>query len=379
VSTRPALDRLEIFIDGLGLGGAESLLVDMLPTFVAEFQSVEIITLHGTYDLDARFVALAPVTKVSLAGMMRRLRSASGIAYVNLAKAQTAASLVAVTRRGSRAQGRRLVCHEHASFDYYSGRRGLQRVVDAAYRRLTRHCIRRGLYDYVVSTRARFAEVAAFGGDLSNVLLLPNSVSAVRMNSLRACRANRSQPGTNDEPTRFLTLSRLHSVKQIDWAIDAVAELARAYPDRPFALSICGRGPDRQRLDEHSRRYSQIPNLKIDFAGFVATFEEAAAKADYFLLPSKHEGFPVGLTEAALTGITAIANDCPHGPADLAEHFTNVHLASPPSHDVFVRIVRDVVGPRLAASSGTPPAEPWPSLEQLTSRLIAFMRRDSAS
>jgi glycosyltransferase involved in cell wall biosynthesis len=378
VNSGYSLRRLEIFIDGLNRGGAELVVLDMLPAFVASFDSVEVITLRGTYELDARFAALVPVTKVSLLGMLRRLWSGRGICYVNLARSQTLASIVATTRRRkSRGRQPRVICHEHASFDYYTGRGGLVRVADAVYRSATTHCVRRGLYDYVVLTRPRLAEVANFGGDLSSVILLPNSVPALRMASLLACRAERVTANLRPESTRFFTFSRLHAVKQIEWAIDAVAELAINSSEDRFVLTIYGRGSERQSLENHAMRYARVTNLRIEFAGFVASLEVAASQADFFLLPSKNEGFAVALVEAALTGIPSIANNCPHGPADLAQHFENIYLASPPSHEVFVRTVRDVVARKSRRSSRPREVGLWPTSEELAKQLIAFMLREN--
>ena len=373
--TESPLHDLEVYCDGLGEGGAEFLLLDLLPALRSRFRSVEVIALRGPSGLEERFRAIAPVTRVTMVGMFRRLWSGRAVAHVSLARPQAIASLVVVLRRLLRTAPRaRIVCHEQASFQYYTGRSGRQRLADGLFRRLVTYCVRHRLYGYIVTTRARRAELRALLGDAGDIVVIPNSVAATRMARLAASRANRT-PSASGE-TRFFTLSRLHPVKQLHWAVDAVAAMARRYPERRFVLSVCGRGSELPVLERHAAASADAANLRIEFPGFVESLEARARESDFFLFPSKAEGFPVGLTEAALTGITAIATDCPHGPADLAEFFSNVHLASPPTYEQFARTVEQVALAAWgddAAPDGAAPRAGWPPAEETAARIADFL------
>ena len=374
---------LEIYIDGLNHGGAEHLLLNLLPTLKQHFARVEVFTLKGKYSLDTDFAAIVPVTKVSIPRLAFRLWRSQSTCHINLAKCGIIALSVAALRFAiSGRRSAQFVCHEHSSFAFFNGRPGVKGLIDVYYRFVTYKCIRHRIVSYVISTHARLRELTRLVGNPGPVLLFPNSFSAERIASLRRCRGgpNLVESRKNEE-VRFFTLSRLDEVKQLHWAIDAVASLAEHYPETHFTLAVCGQGPALEFLQQRAAAYAETKNLRIQFPGFVPSFEVQASISQYFLFPSRSEGFPLSLTEAALTGITAVANDCPHGPADLAAVFDNVSLATPPSRENFVAEVAKTYSHRLNVQrkSDTHAAVVWPTAEELAEKLAQFMSSQAKS
>lgn len=368
---------LEIYIDGLDHGGAEHLLLSMLPTLKQSFPNLLVVTFRGDFPLTKKVEEYAQVKQESFLRIFWRLWRCETIAYVGLSKSIMLATLVSVLRWSCQLPKRRIYCHEHTSFHYFSGRPGaFKKLFDFFYKKLVIFCLNKELISYIISTRSRKKELETSVKCLTNTLLFPNSFSAETLTSLLASRKSiQSHHNTGSRQFRIFTLSRLDPVKQLTWAIDAAYLLALKNPDWQISLEICGKGPDLTRLSAHLECCRPPANLKVVFPGFVGSILELLARSDLFLFPSRVEGFPLSLTEAALSGVDCVATNCPHGPFDIAAHFPNVRLVDPPTHDLFLAEVLEQfeTWKRLSAGFQRPLAgQTWPSIEELTERLVKY-------
>ncbi|RZK02871.1 MAG: glycosyltransferase [Flavobacterium sp.] len=372
-------NNLEIFIDGLYHGGAEHLLLSMLPTFCENY-SPEIFTFGGDFPLQKKAEEYCKVTKLKAHQVFVRIWKSQSPCYIGLSKMTMIALLVNASRYILRLKPKTIICHEHTSFNYHTGRKlKRKKIFDFFYRNLILFCLRKEIVFYVVSTNARRREIKPFVKNQENIHQFPSSFKSAKIDELLQSR--KTFIADVSRKFRLFTFSRLDQVKQLTWAIDAAASIALLNPATEVTLDICGTGDDRERLEKHARSKTEGRNLQINFLGFVETISKPLSTSDLFLFPSRVEGFPLSLTEAAISGITCISNNCPHGPEDIAEHFPNVVLATPPSKENFIKLSLDMYS---KIKSGTPtfsqksPIGNWPSIEILTQNLSKFIEECAA-
>jgi glycosyltransferase involved in cell wall biosynthesis len=371
--------KLEIYIDGLNHGGAEHLLLSMLPTLKKRFDSIEILTFKGSFALIRAFSSHVNVQQLSPFEMFWRLWTTDAICYVGLSKSIFLTVLVSTLRKVFLLDRKPYFCHEHTSFHYHTGRAEFsKRIFDMIYKRLILHSLRNKLIAYIISTKARRKELEPWIDGSTDIHLFPNSFAKAAIVQLQESRSTLNKKNPTDKSLRLFTLSRLDPVKQLTWAIDAALGLARKAPELEVILDICGRGPDLDRLQRHATSCADQINLKVRFPGFVESITVPLKESDIFLFPSRVEGFPLSLTEAALSGISCVANNCPHGPADIASYFPNVRLVDPPTLENFVGTTLKVYEACLHQENRdyqTSGSQIWPSIEELTEQLSDFMQK----
>ena len=106
-------------------------------------------------------------------------------------------------------------------------------------------------------------------------------------------------------PFTFLTVGRLVPVKDIGMQIEALAELAREFPD--VRLLIVGEGKEGGKLKLQAR--SSKLEAKIRFEGRQENPGQYYKDADAFLLTSISEGWGLVVTEAAAYGLPIVMTD----------------------------------------------------------------------
>jgi N-acetylgalactosamine-N,N'-diacetylbacillosaminyl-diphospho-undecaprenol 4-alpha-N-acetylgalactosaminyltransferase len=149
---------------------------------------------------------------------------------------------------------------------------------------------------------------------------LPNAVDFPRIERLAA----EAVPPPPAARARLVSVGRLERVKRFDLLIDALARLA-AQAD--VELVICGRGPERGRLESLARRLGVAD--RVHLPGFLANPYPWIASAELFALSSDSEGLPNALIEAQGLGVTAVATDCDFGPREIVEHGATGLLVPP--------------------------------------------------
>jgi len=292
-------------IKGLGLGGAEHLLVDVVATADRERFDYEVAYVLATQDTLAPALEAAgvPVHRLGATGnadlrwtaALRRLLAAGRYDVVHSHLPYSAALGRLVTMTLPRRRRPVLVYTEHSLWDRTAL---ITRVLNRATIGLDRAL-------FVVSDAARDAlprslrprarvvvhgvERAVFGGLLDH------------RDEVR--RAVRAELGVPDGDVIALTVANLRSEKGYDVLLEA-ARLAVA-AGAPVRFVSVGHGP----LQTALATAAQAMELggRFRFLGTRTDTARLMVGADIFVLPSHHEGMPVALMEAMSAGLPIVA------------------------------------------------------------------------
>lgn len=156
-------------------------------------------------------------------------------------------------------------------------------------------------------TATEAEQIINMGVDASKVVLLPNGIDPADM-ELCAPGLFRRHLGIGDEPL-LLYLARFNPIKGPDVLIESFPHVLRSLPRARLAMV----GPDEGFQEEVK---SKARNLGIDdyvlFPGpiYDAEMKRAAySDSDVYVLPSRHEAFPISVLEAWAVGTPVIVTD----------------------------------------------------------------------
>ena len=129
-----------------------------------------------------------------------------------------------------------------------------------------------------------------------------------------------SKATINHESKRpfILALGRLVPQKGFDYLIDAFAS---SHAKDNVDLLICGEGEEREKLQAMIDERGMSD--KIILKGNVENPFAYYARADFYVLSSRHEGFPNILIEALACGCPCISFDCKTGPNEIIRNGEN--------------------------------------------------------
>ena len=142
----------------------------------------------------------------------------------------------------------------------------------------------------------------------SRIAVLPNAVMPA------AVYAEPARPAP-DGRLRLVAVGRLAHQKGFDRLIAAFAAVAREFPG--WDLVIYGEGALRPKLEQQAAQLG-LPE-RVRLPGLCRDIPAALAESHLFALPSRYEGFPNALGEAAACGLPAIAYADVSGVAELIE------------------------------------------------------------
>lgn len=114
-------------------------------------------------------------------------------------------------------------------------------------------------------------------------------------------------------PNLIVATGRLTCQKNYDMMLNAMAKVAKAFPN--VMLSIYGEGKEKDRLKKIAE--SLDIGDKVFFCGVCNDIPKVLASADLFLLSSDVEGLPNGLMEAMAVGVPSVSTNCPCGGPEL--------------------------------------------------------------
>jgi len=144
--------------------------------------------------------------------------------------------------------------------------------------------------------------------------LAPEQVRVVR-NGIDppAIRRAADGPGNlvNGDLPVVVASGRLARQKGYDLLLEAHAQIVK---DVPHRLLVLNDGPDAGALQALAQSLGITDS--VQFAGAVRDPLPSVARAQVFVLPSRHEGLPLALLEALVLGVPVIAADCSAGVRD---------------------------------------------------------------
>lgn len=142
-------------------------------------------------------------------------------------------------------------------------------------------------------------------GSKKDVWLLPNAVDVRKMIEVADKSRNYISQKFDDNGLKIIQVGRLNNVKNHQFSVKIAQELKRRKVD--FTLYIVGQGP----LEDELKKKVRVLSLEnsVKFLGVRTDIAELMASADYMIMPSLHEGFPVVLVESQATGLVSIVSD----------------------------------------------------------------------
>lgn len=142
-------------------------------------------------------------------------------------------------------------------------------------------------------------------GSKKDVWLLPNAVDVQKMIEVADKSRNYISQKFDDNGLKIIQVGRLNNVKNHQFSLKIAQELKRRKVD--FTLYIVGQGPLEDELKQKVNALSLQDNVK--FLGMRTDITELMSSANYMIMPSLHEGFPVVLVESQATGLKSIVSD----------------------------------------------------------------------
>ncbi len=139
----------------------------------------------------------------------------------------------------------------------------------------------------------------------AHMLVLPNPIDADAIRDLPSpLESHWSGPGPH-----LLAIGRLSPEKGFDLLLRAFTSLRIKFPSA--RLQVLGIGPELAALEK--LRSELHLETSVSFAGYVPRPEEYFPGATLFVLPSRSEGLPNALLEAAAGGLPLVASPCSEG------------------------------------------------------------------
>lgn len=166
-------------------------------------------------------------------------------------------------------------------------------------------CLRRLVYPWagaVVGVSPAASQYVARFVRRRPVLTIPNPIQPPRPAAVSDLRPWPLGP-------TVLGMGRLHPSKGFDLLLEAFAACGPAARD--WRLVILGEGPERPRLEAQAMRLGIAP--RVHLPGQVAEPLPLLKQAEFFVMPSRYEGFPMALCEAMSCGLAVVASDCSAG------------------------------------------------------------------
>lgn len=150
-------------------------------------------------------------------------------------------------------------------------------------------------------------------GTTKDVLLLNNAVNIDGISAIARESSNYINNKFCDDGLKIIHVGRLTDVKNHQFSLEIAKELMKRQVR--FTLYIIGRGSLQEKL--HQQVVNEQLSHHVKFLGLRIDITELMASADYMILPSLHEGFPVVLVESQSVGLKAIVSNRVSSEVDL--------------------------------------------------------------
>ena len=174
----------------------------------------------------------------------------------------------------------------------------------------------------VACSRALARELASdYSVKEPSIRVIPNGVDTKFFESVKKRHARSG----NQVPTLFFC-GRLHRVKGIDYLLEALSILRRQYPN--IKLKIFGRGPLREKLENHVRAAGLSEQVQINGYATYSRLTAELAQSDIAVFPSLYEAQSIAVLEAMACSKPVVAFDLPFS-REIISHGKTGLLAQP--------------------------------------------------
>ncbi len=316
VSPRP---KLLLLIPHLGGGGAERVMALLARSLSTEKYELHLglITQSETGEerlppwvhLHALGASRVRTGAFGLLRLVRRVKPElilSGMAHLNF---------LVLLLRPAFPRGTRVLVRQNGTVSSILAFSGLPWYTRLFYRRLYRRADR-----VICQTRAMAVDLSRELGlaeDRLAVLLNPVDVERIR-----SFVGQSSSPWTGNDPY-LLAVGRLSREKGFDLLLQALAQVQKQFPDTH--LLIAGTGPEEAALKVECHALGL--DRSVHFAGYIDSPWPLFAAATLYVLPSRYEGLPNALLEAAAAGLPIVALPASGGVVNLLSGQPGVWLA----------------------------------------------------
>jgi glycosyltransferase involved in cell wall biosynthesis len=158
--------------------------------------------------------------------------------------------------------------------------------------------------------RVRLVFSASEAGARYLATAYPNYREKVRVSLLGVGDPGFTSARSTDGVLRIVSCSVCLPVKRIDRIVAGIAALGRAHPQRRFAWTHIGDGPEKERLASlaGSTMPANVAHHMLGYPGKQGLFEYYRTEpVDLFINTSESEGTPVAIMEAISAGIPVVA------------------------------------------------------------------------
>ncbi|GAB5516556.1 glycosyltransferase [Rhodopirellula baltica] len=314
--------KIACVIHSLDGGGAERVMAGLASRLADREHSVTLITLddgkHDRHEVDPRVSRLSidvlstPGNTVSLLSRTLRLRStiASGNFDVVLSFCDATNWLTLLATRGL---GVPVVVSERSDPKHQSLGRA-------------REFLRRQLYPKAYLVVCLSDDVAATlqSQTRCHTLVIPSAIEVPKefRTSLKPSTERQTDPG--QATCHLVAVGRLEREKGFDRLIRSLGDLPEDAPN--WELTIHGEGSQRGHLESLSSELNLASRVK--FPGWTRPIWPVYQSADWFVLPSRYEGFPSALLEAMACSTAVLTVDAGGAVREVIDHGRNGWLVT---------------------------------------------------
>ncbi len=218
------------------------------------------------------------------------------IYHVNLTKYRIPIDVVIAKKAGVK-----VVLHSHSTQIYKTGNKLknlFRRVEFLAFKKV-----------FIANSDLRIACSEKAGEFLfsgTDYKILYNGVSYERYAFDEEARRKIRKEINCDDKTKLIGhIGRFSDEKNQEFIVDFFKKVCDESPD--FMLLLVGEGVRIDRVQEKVRAFGL--DKKVVFSGYRKDIPELLSAMDLFVLPSKHEAFPLSLIEAQVNGLDCIVSD----------------------------------------------------------------------
>ena len=283
-------------IDNLGRGGAETLLVDLLPDLASEYDII-LVTLNDVLDFEPAQIICKERVCLHYKGLpdllfvAKRLKKIIKKFQPDLVRSQLYWSTIIA----------RLACPREIPL-FFSVHATMNDDPIAIHKRYFLNTLEKVTYrkwqHMIGVTQAVIESFKIFHPRHGKTILLHNFVRDQFFHQ----HFQASYDGSR--PLRLVSVGNIRLIKNIPYLVHAMSQL----PQDKVSLDIYGDGPLRGEVENLIEKYS-LPNVNLK--GKRSDIHHVLSLYDAFISPSTVEGFGIAVAEAMTIGLPVIISDIP--------------------------------------------------------------------